>query len=331
MKILSCVPCQYYNSPGVKTYEYLSFMEVLRKMGHTVYAVDHKVQSKLDRLRFNDFFLSIVKHGNYDLVWIVTHRDQFIPETLDEARRYSILVAWNCDDDWRWENYSSKWAQHYTYMVTTYRHIYEANRLNYPNLLLSQWGCTGMFEGLQVAKDIDISFVGFCYGKRFHQIDTLRRKFSFVTYGKYMRPKYAFFKKIQKCIVRGFRIPWVEKDLILPDQTAVKQIWNRSKISFTPLDNSKGDGLQIKARVFDMGLSGTVMLCSKNPGLYEFYEPGKEFVEFGSMDECVDKVKYLLKNNCERRRIAEAYYKRTKAEHLWRHRFSKLFSQMGLK
>ena len=89
--------------------------------------------------------------------------------------------------------------------------------------------------------------------------------------------------------------------------------------------------MQIKGRVFDMGLSGTVMICNRNPDLYEFYEPGKEFVEFENMEECISKVKYLLRNEKERRAIAEAYYKRTKNEHLWSHRFAKLFLEMGLK
>ena len=116
----------------------------------------------------------------------------------------------------------------------------------------------------------------------------------------------------------------------IPDQNAVKAIWNRSKISFTPLDASQGNTLQIKARVFDMGLSGTVMLCSKNPDLYEFYEPNKEFVEFESMDECVDKIKYLSAHENERLRIAQCYYERTKAEHLWKYRFEALFRAMGI-
>ena len=300
-------------------------------MGHEVHAVDHKVQARLDRLRFNEFFLSIVKHGAYDLVVIVTHRDEFIPEILDEARRYSILMAWNCDDNWKWENYSSRWAPHYTYMVTTYRHIYNANKLKYPNLLLSQWGCTGISEGLEVAKDIDISFVGVCYGKRHHQIETLRKRFQLVAYGKGIMRESSLPKKLQKSLAHLFRIPYIERNSTLPNQASLKGIWNRSKISFTPLEGSEGDKLQIKGRVFDMGLSGTVMICNKNQDLYEFYEPAKEFVEFENMGECVSKVKYLLRNEKERRAIAGAYYKRTKNEHLWSHRFAKLFLEMGLK
>jgi spore maturation protein CgeB len=110
----------------------------------------------------------------------------------------------------------------------------------------------------------------------------------------------------------------------------VNNIWNRSKISFTPLQSSHLNKLQVKGRVFEMGLSGTVMLCDRSPALYEFYEPGKEYVEFSDMKECVDKAQYLLAHDSERLRISGAYYRRTRAEHMWHHRFEKLFSAMGL-
>ena len=329
MKILSCVPCQYYDNPGVETYEYISFVEVLRRMGHEVHAIDHKVQAQFDQEGFNRFFLSIVKHGGYDLVIVVTSRDEFFPEILDEAKRYTVLMAWNCDDDWRWDDYSSKWIKHYTYMVTTYRHIFEANKNRYPNLLLSQWGCTGLCDGINVPKDIDISFVGLVYGKRIQQIKKLRKSFKFVAYGKGVPPN-TFKRRLKRRLAKILRIPWNESVYLLPDQNAVKDVWNRSKISFTPLDAGQKGSLQIKGRVFDMGLSGTVMLSNKNPALNEFYEPEKEFVEFESMEECVEKAKYLLKNDAERKAIAMAYYNRTKKEHLFEYRFSALFKEMGL-
>jgi len=330
MKILSCVPYRYYGHDSTVTYEYLSFTEVLRKMGHLVDFFDYIGQCQINHEGMNDFFLSIVKGGGYDLVIVMIHSDEFIPNVLEEAQRYSVLMAWNCDDDWRWADYSSRWYPYYTYMVTTYRHIYEANKKQYPNLLLSQWGCTGLDEGLGLEKDIEISFVGLVYGERGKQIAILQKHLPLVRYGAGETPPQTLRQRLLRKLPARVRISRQRPDCTLKDQTAVKAIWNRSKISFTPLRASQGSGLQIKARVFDMGLSGTVMLCDKYPALYEFYEPGKEYVEFESMEECVDKARYLLAHKSERQGIARAYYARTKAEHLWIYRFEKLFKQMGL-
>ena len=44
--------------------------------------------------------------------------------------------------------------------------------------------------------------------------------------------------------------------------------------------------------VFDQGLSGTLMLCNRNEALPEFYEPGKEFVEYDDISDCLEKIQY---------------------------------------
>jgi spore maturation protein CgeB len=88
--------------------------------------------------------------------------------------------------------------------------------------------------------------------------------------------------------------------------------------------------LQIKGRAFEMGLSGTLMLCEHVPGLERYYEPDREFVAFTTLEECADKARYYLAHEAERARIAKAYHDRTRAEHLWQHRYRDLFSTIGL-
>jgi spore maturation protein CgeB len=328
MKILSCVPYHYYHHPKAIEPSFLYFTHIPKQMGHCIHAFDFIEQYHIDKERMNNFFLSIVKSGSYDLVMITTHGDEFFTEVLREASRYSILMAWNSDDDWRWEEYSSKWCKYYTYMVTTYRHIYEVNKLLYPNLLLSQWACLGLDGGLKLKKDLDLSFVGQIYGDRGDRIAFIRKRMPIAVFGKGMAPPLDWKSCVKKQLAKLFRIPFqVDGTLNFYE---VNNIWNRSKVSFTPLQSSCLKTLQIKSRVFDMGLSGTVMLCDRNPSLYEFYEPAKEYVEFSDMKECVEKVRYLLSHDAERQKIAESYYRRTQAEHMWQHRFERLFTAMGL-
>lgn len=330
MKILSCCPRGYYASRESTSYEFDSFVTCLRQMGHRVHHFDHMDLAAQGREEMNDFFLSIVRGGGYDLVFIQTHQDEFLPEVLDEARAVTPVLGFHCDDDWRWQDYSSKWAPHFTWAVTTYRHILEVNAQAFPNLRLTQWGCTGLHDGGRVEKDIPISFVGKSYGARVAQIDRLRREVGLDAYGRKVRPPMTPRLRAQKLAARLTGMDWKLPDRLLPDQAAVNGIWNRSRISFTPLDASTGECVQIKARVFDMGLSGTLMLATRTPQLDEFYEPGTEYVAFESMDECVEKARHFLANEPERRRIADAYRKRTEGEHLWEHRFRKLFVELGL-
>jgi spore maturation protein CgeB len=238
-------------------------------------------------------------------------------------------VAWNCDDDWRWEEVGAPRAELFTHMVTTYRHVLEAHRQEHPNLLLSQWGCTGLGDGRDVTKDLPFSFVGSCYGPRVAQIAALRRRLGLRAFGKGVRASGGpLHRRARRLVARLLRIPWYEDDLTLPDQNAVKGVWNRSRISFTPLDSGPASTLQVKARVFDMGLSGTLMLAPAHEALHEWYEPGKEYVEFEDLDDCMEKARWYLAHEEERRAIAEAYRRRTVAEHLWTHRYAALFHDL---
>ena len=126
-----------------------------------------------------------------------------------------------------------------------------------------------------------------------------------------------------------FRFPAIYGAPIQYDD--INDIWNRSRISYTPMEASVGaDLLQIKSRTFEQGLSGTLMVCRRSPNLELYYEPGKEFVPFDDLDDCVDKVKFYSQHESERARIARAYHDRTRAEHMWTHRFQKMFEDIGL-
>jgi spore maturation protein CgeB len=121
---------------------------------------------------------------------------------------------------------------------------------------------------------------------------------------------------------------------VLPDDHVsferANDIWCRSRISLNPMRSSTGEVLSIKSRTFDMGLSGTMMVCEHSPDLELYYEPFKEFIPFQTLDDCVEKVKYFLDHESERRGIARAYYRRTKAEHLWKHRIEQILKDAEL-
>ncbi len=329
MKILICTAYHYYNDPATEEQAFGPFTQIPKEMGHEVHFLDHVWYVATGKEMFNNFFRSVVKNGHYDLVFIQMTQDEFLPEVLDECKRYTCLVSWNSDDDWRWENYSRNWYPHFNFMFTTYRHIYEANRQKFPNLLLSQWACSGFFDGRGISKNIDFSFVGLTYGDRAKNIAYINKRIPLKTFGRNTRATSLPWKqKIKRAGARLLRIPFENNTLTGPE--AVNEIWNRSRVCYTPLLASRGGRFQIKARVFEMGLSGAVMLCDRHPDLHEFYEPGKEYVEFEDNDDCIVKAKFLLSHENERRKIAQAYYVRTRKEHLWRHRFEKIFEETGL-
>jgi spore maturation protein CgeB len=85
---------------------------------------------------------------------------------------------------------------------------------------------------------------------------------------------------------------------------------------------------QVKGRVFELGSSGTLMLCDRNPMIEEYYTRGVEYDDFESVDEFVEKAEYYLSHEDARSRMARAYHDRTVAQHLWQHRFEAIFRSL---
>jgi hypothetical protein len=172
---------------------------------------------------------------------------------------------------------------------------------------------------------MDFTFVGQIYGYRNDECRYLRKKAGLRTYGLgsgLVNLGLPYFKGAS-------RVNFLYGRAL--DLKEVNAIWNRSKISFTPMGASANPSiLQIKGRTFQMGLSGTLMLCQHSPYLEYYYKPFKEFVPYDSLDDCADKAKYYITHEFERAKIAKAYHDRTMNEHLWQHRFVQLFKDIGL-
>ena len=328
MRVLSVVGKYYYGCPRCIEPMYLAFTDPIKELGHQVEHFDHaemRGQSGLEVC--GERFVEKVKTRGYDAVFYQTAgQDWMSREAIREAGRYAPIVAWNSDDDWQWESYSRDLVPYFTFMVTTYIHIYEANREQYSNLRLSQWGCYVRFADFACRKDLGFTFAGKVYGHRNQECRYLRKSAGLRAFG----PGSGLVNLGLPYIHGAARIPLLYGRAV--DFRKLNAIWNRSQVSYTPMGASINPAiLQIKSRTFEMGLSGTLMLCQQSPNLEDYYEPYKEFVPFDALEDCAEKAKYYLTNESARVRIAMAYHDRTKAEHLWQHRFGKLFHDIGLR
>jgi spore maturation protein CgeB len=327
MRVLSIVPRLYYGNKAAVEPMYLYWTIPLQQMGHEVETFDHCDTSQyLSKSERTARLLRKIREGSFEVVLYTNSGQEPIEtEALADLSKKTCIVAWNSDDDWQW-GATSRLASHFTFMVTTYPHIYEENRERYPNLLLSQWACLGTFSDFSCPKNIDFSFAGAVYRIRNSSCRYLKRKAGLVCFGKGSR-----LVNLGIPYVKGiFRFSWLVGPAIHFE--GINQIWNRSRISYTPLGGGpQGQVLSIKSRIFDMGGSGTLMLCDASPSLERYYEPGRECVTFESLEDCAEKVLWYSSHEVERARIARNYYQRTLREHTWQHRFQDLFQQIGLR
>jgi spore maturation protein CgeB len=110
----------------------------------------------------------------------------------------------------------------------------------------------------------------------------------------------------------------------------MRDVFEQSKINLNFSGSYRGKRKQIKGRIFDVTASGGFMLCEYVEGIEKLFEIGKEIACFDTYDELVDKIRYYLLHDSERRRIAEAGYRRTISDHTAERRLHEIFKEVGL-
>jgi spore maturation protein CgeB len=84
----------------------------------------------------------------------------------------------------------------------------------------------------------------------------------------------------------------------------------------------------LNLRAFELAACGVFQLLQRVPGVGEFFEEGKEIVCFDTKEEMLDKIRYYLAHESERRQIAEAARKRVLREHTWAHRVANMIHHL---
>jgi len=84
----------------------------------------------------------------------------------------------------------------------------------------------------------------------------------------------------------------------------------------------------LNLRAFELAACGVFQLLQRVPSVGEFFEEGKEIVCFETKEEMLDKIRYYLAHESERRQIAEAARRRVLREHTWTHRVANMIHHL---
>lgn len=95
---------------------------------------------------------------------------------------------------------------------------------------------------------------------------------------------------------------------------------HKSRLTFNRHTNATEDQAFGNIRVFEATGVGTCLITDFTDEGRQLFEPDTEVVTYSCMDECVEKVKYLLDHEDERAAIAKAGQQRTLDNHTMRHR-----------
>ena len=300
--VLVCQGKDYLDHSKVG-FELMTWYKPLEEFGD-VFVFQYDVEMKhygksamQDRLRA---FVNLIKP---DYVFHPTYKADVLPIIWAELSAFYNTIAWNSDDDRRYDDFTRDYCRNFKYSITTYEHIY--NRMTHQGRILSQWGANQFYfkpiidtkllqSNTWKAKTIDVSFVGQRHTNRLDMLGGLPIE----KYGSGWDSGFVDFKEVGKIIAS-------------------------SKISIAP---SMGvAGRQLKLRPFEITACGTLCLCELMSGIEEYFVPDKEIVLFDTKEELKEKIQYYLEHNEERKAIAQAGYQRTIKDHLWSNRLKAIF------
>ena len=144
----------------------------------------------------------------------------------------------------------------------------------------------GVFHPCEGPQDIDVSFIG--------------------STGSYRSIREPFLDHLRESGVNVVKTGGQHTPVSLQEYA---DIMRRSKISIN-FSHSLPGTHQLKARVFEILLSGSLMLESKNPETPKFFRPMVDYVEYDSKEDMAEKARYYLEHEEEREQIANSGYKR---------------------
>ena len=233
-----------------------------------------------------------------------------------------FLVNWFGDDQWRFHDFSSKYALYFDACITTDKFsVSRYHALGQNNVIRSQHASfSNNAEYTNVSYQYDVSFVGAANAYR----------------------KW-FVKKLQKagitvhCFGRGWqngKVSYDEMDNIFRTSKINLNISNSvnydlryvctSPINILRVIKSIIQGgknaSQTKARIFEVPVRGGFLLTEYVPSLEDYFCIGSEVACYSSVDEAVLLIQYLLTNTQEREGMKKKSVERARAQHTFAHR-----------
>ncbi len=171
-----------------------------------------------------------------------------------------------------------------------------------------------IYQPLLLPQDIDILFYGTTAEYRAEQLRAM------IALPSQALPGVRF-------VVRGRSLGDLGRAEVLPffPFSNLQKYISRSKINLVitrqPHAGTYGSS---SMRPFELAMMGACMVCSPYHGIEEWFEPEREVIVVGSTEEAIDRYRFLLTHDDERRVIGEAARRRALAEHTFQHRARQL-------
>ncbi|OBZ09710.1 spore maturation protein cgeB [Bacillus sp. FJAT-27264] len=300
-------------------------------LDEAVVAALQKLTSRVTVTDVRQNLVELAGANHPDLVIVLDGMDLPL-EQINVLRGSGIRTAIWLTDDPYYTDFTLKIVLHYDYVFTLERN------------------CIDFYKGLGCQQVHYLPF-GF-HREHYHPTTTrspIQRDISFI--GSAYWNRINFFREVlpelmqYNTVINGIwwdRLPEAPQygerieigKWMSPQETALaysgsKIVINlhRSHIDEDVNNNSLGiTAVSPNPRTFEIAASGTLQLCDARDDMGNFYKPGEEIETFASPKEMMDKIRFYLTHEEERREIVLRAYERTLKDHTYTKRLNQLLT-----
>lgn len=297
----------YKNEYGVESnglaLNYQAWFMGFESLGYEVSAVfydDHDFESLQKEI------LNSVSKSDPDMVFLIPQENQISLKTLAELQESKVFsVGFFGDDQWRFQNFSSKYAPYLSACITTDKFKVKAyQEINQKNVILSQWASLESKQNIDVESyNYDVSFVGGFTRYRGWFVKRLSAKGIKVhCFGEGWESGRVTYKEMEKIFLNSK----VNLNISNSQSHDIRYIFSSVKALLGFIRNliKKGkNSSQIKARNFEIPVQGGFQLTDYVPTLEDYFDIGKDLVCYNSVDEVEELIQYYLENSDERESV----------------------------
>lgn len=285
-----------------------------------------------DPKKLREALLEAAQRIRPDLIVCIPLREEISPQTFAELRQNFTVYAWFGDDQWRFDEYTSRFAPCFTHVSTTDPWSVARYRRLGIEPILTQWAAqpfSSHVGPLQPGEEYryDVSFVGGANRYRRWFIEQLKRRGIVVEcFGAGWPNGRVSYQQIEQ-IFRKSRINLNISNSVNND---IRFIFG-SPYNFLSYVRSEKRVEQMKARNFEINVAGGFQLTNYVAGLERYFHIGQQVAIYTTPEDCCKQIEYYLDDAAGREAIATDGYRYAVANHTYMNRFDTILKKIWSK
>lgn len=305
---------------------YKAWYEGFIKLGYEVEAVFYDNYSKGE---LQEEVIKKAKNFNPDLIFCILQSTQIKVLTLEVLQKHKFFtVNLFGDDHWRFDEFSSKYANYFNACITTDKFsIGEYKLIGQKNIIKSEWASLeSSIEYEKVKYLYDVSFVGGESSYRRWFVNELgARGIKVHCFGDRWDNGRVSYEEMEKI----FSVTRINLNISNSIQYDIRYLMASPRNILNTLRGKKNKS-QVKARVFEIPAQGGFELAEYVPCIEDYFDLGKEIVCYKDVDEAALLINHYLSNSLERESIKRAGVLKARQQHTYIHRIKDFMKDIAI-